>query len=147
MDKNKILIIAAASAIVILVLFMPGVLRKAGMEKSITPKASAGSEIVMPLFKNTKDISGAEAETEGTDDASARDPFALPEVTHVETSNSSDLALTGITTGAKGKLMAVINGKFVYSGGKVGDFTVMSITSSKVVLTNGTETIELKMGK
>ena len=74
-----------------------------------------------------------------------RDPFALPDVQGGPTSAVSELRLTGITTNGKGKAIAIINENMVSVGGKIGRFTVVNITGSKVVVADEKQSYELKL--
>jgi len=147
MDKNRIKIVAAIGVVLMLVFVLPGIFKKAAHRKPAAGKAATAAETIAPLFKEAKSSDGKIADTEGLDDASLRDPFGLPEVTQTTASAASDLNLTGITSGAKGKLIAIINGNLVYAGSRVGNFTVVSISADKVVVTDGTENFELRMRK
>ena len=59
----------------------------------------------------------------------------------------SDLELEGIVVGDNNKNLAIINGKIVATGDKLGEFGVEKITQDIVVLVQGNERFELKLKK
>jgi len=147
MDKKRLIIIVALGAVLILAILAPDALKKMTGRRAVAVKTGQAAETIAPLFKETKKSYDAASDAEEQDDANARDPFALPEVTQVTASDASELALTGITTGAKGKLMAILNGNLVFAGSKVGKFTVVSVSADTVIVTDGAENFKLKMKK
>ena len=146
-DKKKLIIIVAIGIALISALLIPGMLKKTAGRAAVATKTGQAAEMIAPLFREVKKSLDVSNDTTGQDDANLRDPFALPEVTQVTASDASELALTGITTGAKGKLMAIINGNLVYAGSKVGKFVVVSISADMVIVTDGAENFKLKMRK
>lgn len=87
-------------------------------------------------------------------DAGKRDPFwplvsktgAI--ITYDETDlSASDMILTGVLTGVGGRSVAVINGKIVKEGDKIGAFMVERVAPTKVILNNGQEKTELHLRK
>lgn len=146
-DKKKLIIIVAIGIILMSAILLPRMLKKTAGRAPVSAKTGQAAEMIAPLFREAKKSLDVATDTAGQDDANQRDPFALPEVTQVTASDASELALTGITTGAKGKLMAIINGNLVYTGSKVGKFTVVSISADKVVVTDGAANFQLKMKK
>jgi hypothetical protein len=59
----------------------------------------------------------------------------------------TDMALEGIMLGANGNAVAIVNGKVVKKGDKMGDFIVDSIDKDFVVFSKGEEKFELRLKK
>ena len=81
-----------------------------------------------------------------------RDPFVplvgsekptvakLSDITSVE-----DMRLEGIAGGAKGEMVAIINGEMIKKDDRIGDIVVRSITKAGVTLTVGGKEYQLKL--
>lgn len=147
MDKKKLEYIAAGALVLVLLALLSGPLKRILFK---APPAAQGhkdvsglAEKMRPLFDAKKD----EAAQAGEPDApeSDRDPFALPSTPVQSPSGISELALSGITTNAKGRPMALINGEMVTAGSKIGGFTVTAISKEKVDLSDGANTYTLTM--
>jgi hypothetical protein len=74
-----------------------------------------------------------------------RDPFQRYEIATEKVEDASRLRLMGITTGAKGKSIAVLNNEMVRAGSRIGKFQVISIEKDSVVVTDGKQKYTLKM--
>ena len=59
----------------------------------------------------------------------------------------SDITLEGIIYDPDGNSMAIVNGRVVRVNDKIGYFTVVEITSEKVVFSKGAEKFELTLKK
>ncbi len=59
----------------------------------------------------------------------------------------TEMALEGIMLGANGNAVAIVNGKVVKKGDKMGDFLVESIEKDFVVFSKGDEKFELRLKK
>ena len=87
------------------------------------------------------------------DDHGRRDPFwALVNsngiiVNYEKEVLLSDLNLEGIIAGAAGRSMAIINGRVLQPGDKIGDFHVREIIENVVILYKGQQRFELKLKK
>jgi len=145
MDKKKLEIAAAAILIIIFVLILIGSLKKTGQKMPVPSKAVSPALLpanIKPIAE-TKNEKKPDVKDEETD--LGRDPFALPEVKRGPASAVSGLNLAGITTNGAGKAIAIINENMVSVGGKIGYFTVVDITSNRVILTDGTQNYELTL--
>ena len=59
----------------------------------------------------------------------------------------TDMALEGIMFGANGEAVAIVNGRIVKKGDKLGEFVVESIEKDLVIFSKGEEKFELKLKK
>lgn len=144
MDKKKIQIaIAAGLSIVLAMLLYQNFKKVSGRPGPKTEKDVIGvAEKVRPLFEAKKeDVSAAD------EVISERDPFSKVTGPVAQAPQAiSGLELTGITTNAKGKPMALISGEIVSVGSRVGGCEVISISNDKVELCDQSgETRVLKM--
>ena len=147
MDKKKIEIIAAVVLVIVFAFILAGSLKKAGQK--LSQRAAAITATAIKAHENIKPVDGTKkvikSEAKESEFAGERDPFALPDVQGVPASPVSELRLTGITTNGKGKAIAIINENMVSVGGKIGRFTVVNITGSKVVVADEKQSYELKL--
>ena len=81
-----------------------------------------------------------------------RDPFVplvgaeKPAVTKLSDITSvEDMRLEGIAGGAKGEMVAMINGEMIKVNDRIGDIVVKSITKAGVTLTVGGKEYQLKL--
>lgn len=85
------------------------------------------------------------------DDHGRRDPFwSLVNpggtiVTYETDFVITDLTLEGISVGASGDNIAIINGRVVKTNDTIGQFVVSKINKDSVILTKGQEKFELKL--
>lgn len=149
MDKKKIEIIAVVLLIATFIFTLSGSLKKVGS------KFKAKSEVVSAAINAPQAAAQASQASkkkmkpdikEEIYAAGDRDPFGLPDSPQAA-GGISTLKLTGISTNGAGKMIAVINEEIVPAGGKIGNFTVVNITSKKVILTDGQKTTELKLAE
>ncbi len=96
-------------------------------------KAETSEGLYRKLEEETKDLK------------LARDPFNQYEIITRDISNSGS-ALQGIIWDEKSP-KAVIDGKIVSTGDRVGGKVVLEILPDRVVLSEGTEKYELRLGK
>lgn len=87
------------------------------------------------------------------DDHKKRDPFwrlVTPGgtiITYEEDLISSELVLEGIIFDSAGKPLAIINGRIVTKGDRIGSFVVTEISEKEVTLFKGEEKFLLKLKK
>ena len=148
MDRKKIEIIAVVVLIVAFIFTLSGSLKKVGSKlKSKAGVSSLAMSAPQAPAQNAA-ASKKKAKPEIKEEAygpNDRDPFGPPDTPPTAVSGVSSMKLTGITTNGAGKAIAIINEEIVPVGGKIGTFTVVSISSKKVILTDGKETSELKL--
>lgn len=58
-----------------------------------------------------------------------------------------DLVLEGIMSGEENQSLAIINGRIVKVGDKIGNFAVLSVDSNKVILQKAEQKFELRLKK
>lgn len=87
------------------------------------------------------------------DDCGLRDPFwrlispAGVILTHENDLTFADLELEGILADASGQSLAIINGRVLRAGERLGAFTVQNVTSEAVMLLRGKDIFMLKLKK
>ena len=98
------------------------------------------------------EINAQEAEGFIYNDHDRRDPF-WPLVTSTGSINTyetdfllSDLILEGIMAD-KGNNVAIINGRILKTNDRIGQFVVVTVRDSSVILVNGDQQFELKLKK
>lgn len=140
MRKKELVELSVTGILVVIMLFALGnaVKSRSGHARSVLP-AAAGGPKAMPTAQadqkiNSKDLYNL-LEKHAQSIELKRDPFtAAPIIIKKET--QSGIELTGILWD-KEKPLAVIDGKIVKEGQRVGDKTVMEIKQDRVILSDG----------
>lgn len=140
MDKKKIEIIAVVILIIIFVFILFNSFSKV-RKKTTAPRAYAPAQVmparaVVPQVKAEGKV--PKKHTWG------RDPFTDLMV-QTPTTSSTSLRLMGILGTDESNFKAIINDEFVSKGAKIGNLTVLRISSKSVVLTDGNRNFELKL--
>ncbi|MBU1112431.1 MAG: general secretion pathway protein GspB [Candidatus Omnitrophica bacterium] len=157
--KNKLKLAITVGLTIILILALANAQKtvskiKARREKTLhssvltrTEGANIPYDVLYPSSEQNQPTEGLyrklEEETKGFE--LTRDPFNQHEMIVKDISNSGS-SLQGIIW-SKDSPKAVINGKIVGLGDRVGDNVVIEILSDRVVLSDGTVNFQLRLGK
>jgi len=143
MDKNRIQIIITSFLAIIMIFVWINTI------KNIRKKISTNKANVQ-AYKDTLPALVSPASNKKTDkvDAWVRDPFSGKLYTSVRKQGNTPktLSLAGIIWD-KNKPAALINDKVVGVGDRVGGSTVVSIKNDRVLLNDGTNDFEIKIGQ
>jgi len=142
MDKNRIQIIITSILIIILIFTW------ANSIKTIKKKIATNKAAVQ-AYKDTIPNPSSSMPSKSSDKVSSwvRDPFSGKTYISMRKSESVSKALTlaGIIWD-KDKPAALINDRIVNVGDRIGGNTVVSIKNDRVLLNDGTNDFELKIG-
>lgn len=141
MPNKKLLVLIGLAAAALLSLIY-GILTPSGSRRSLSNASpEAGASASLPSANNLIPLEKHAPQVRYT--GWGRNPFA-PAAASVPV--ASDLVLTGIAWDEKIP-KAVINDQIVGIGTKIGDRKVKTIRRDSVVLTDGTEDFELRIGQ
>lgn len=149
MDKKRIEIIITSVLGVALLLALANscrVIKKRPAAAPI-PKAQVSRQDAPPAQQKAAQAAAPKPSAESVKDlAWGRDPFSNKVYIKIKESQDAQLQVSGIVWD-KNKPAAIVNNKVCEIGSRVGQFTVMAITQDRVILSDGFQVIEKRLGK
>lgn len=147
MDKKRLEIIITSVLIVVFVLLAANsckVLKKRKAPAAPSKPQASQQGLAAPQEKNQPAAKPDAASTQQLQ--WGRDPFSNKVYITIKESKDAAFQVSGIVWD-KDKPTAIINNKVCEIGSRVGNFTVMAIRQDRVILSDGFQVIEKRIGK